>query len=170
MSMDVNYAIGQQILKRLFVAEERRIISDLEQLVKDDQEIQKHQRGGFMFNGKAYRIKDAVTTHKRLYTLHLSLWPKMEVIMGDLKKVKLDRDMIKQLLVKLIENTGHTGHPLQDLRDAIPECVIDAMSPEVRAYSRTREPTYFLKHPRDWKEYEELLPTIQFYSAARLIY
>lgn len=165
------YNLVKVILDRLFIAETRRLQKQIQNLVLRNQEAGKHSRQSFMYEGKSYRAQtnqNVIDLGSR--TLDLSLWSDMQAWLKDRDTIKLDRDLIKQLLTKLYDNCGRTGYVLQDLRDATPDCILDTMTPEIRALERTRPVTRLLHHSRDWEQYNELLPKIEFYATVRLIY
>lgn len=125
---------------------------------------------GFIYMGEGYVPKGTPNGKRTLLPLHLDLWDEASSHIQDRKVIENDGAQIQMLLFKLLEPCGYTGHLAQDVRDAIPECIIDVMHPDIRALRRTREPVSLLNHPRDWEFFNEVHPRIEFYSAARLLY
>lgn len=154
------------ILSELFKAETRRLEKSTDRILESHQEITHQRLDGFMYQGKFYRHSNAAVGGGKRVSLHLDLWSKMEQHLADEKQVSLDHASIHQILFKLIEPC----FCLQDIRDAIPDCIIDILPQEIRSLERRRNPEFFLNHERDFKHYAKVLPRIEFYSAARLLY
>jgi hypothetical protein len=154
------------IKNALFVAEDRRYEKQITDLHRSNQECMGQSLDGFMYEGTFYKPATSPFGKGIRRTLHLSLWDNMMAVLKDRKIVETDKQLIGQMLFKLLDPCF--SH--QDIRDAIPECIIDVCGQEITSLSRCRNPGFFLNHPRDFRQYDEILPKIEFYSAARLIY
>lgn len=158
------FSMIKHMMEQLFAAEDRRIARNLDELHKQNQEATGQQLDGFMFEGKFYRHSNAAAGGGKRSTIHLSLWPKMEDVIRDTNQITEDRRNIEQVLFRLIEPC----HCLQHVRDAIPECIVDITPVEVRELHRMGGPNW--QTLRDLRQYNKILPRIEFYSATRLIY
>lgn len=152
------------ILDTLFTAEGRRLQKNIDQLHESNQELSKKHAEGFIFQGTFYRHSLSAAGAGTYSTLHLKLWPDMQVHLRDQEQVELDKQKIRQVLFRLIEPC----HCLQHVRDAIPDCIVDTLPAEVSALDRMGGPNF--QTLRDLRQYNLVLPKIEFYSAARLLY
>lgn len=158
------------ITDALFAPELRRFAKAEDALSDANQEVTGLALDGFTYQGVFYRHSRSSTTsgtavHARR-ALHLSLWPRMDAHLADKKSVEEDRAAIRQMLFRLLEPCFCDA----DIRDAVPECVVDALPDHITSLQRARSVDFFLRHPRDYRQYERVLPILQLYSAARLIY
>lgn len=168
--MDNSHQYITPILAALFTAEHRRLETAMVRLHQANIRAWNQQGDGFIYMGEAFIPKGTPKGKRNNLPLHLDLWGEADAHLADRRIIENDGAQIQQLLFKLLEPCGYTGSMAQDVRDAIPECIIDIMHPDTRALSRMREPVALLNHPRDWKFYERVLPKLEFYSAARLLY
>lgn len=152
------------ILDTLFGAEARRLQKSVDALHDQNQEACRESLDGFMFQGKFYRHSASAAGGGKRKTLHLSLWPAMQAHLADEAQVELDKQKIRQVLFRLIEPC----HCLQHVRDAIPDCIADTLPPEISSLDRMGGPNF--QTLRDLRQYNAVLPRIEFYSAARLLY
>ena len=158
------HSIISNIIQVLFSAEERRFQKEIDRLHDQNLEVSRANLDGFMFQGRFYRHSNSAagTGHRR--TLHLDLWPNMQAHLRDREKVELDKQQIKQVLFRLIDPCSC----LQHIRDAIPDCIADTLPESIRSLDRMGNPDF--KTLRDLRQYNQTLPKIEFYSAARLLY
>lgn len=168
--MQDSFKLITRILETLFKHEHARLERTVSHL-----HISNTQRWGKLGDGYSYQgiffIPKGTPNGKRnILPLHIDLEPEAADHILDRQTIERDSSRIAQLLFKLYEPCGYTGHLEQDVRDATPDCILDVMSEDIRALKRMREPQSLLKHPRDWNLYNETLPRIEFYSAARLLY
>jgi len=162
------------IVTKLFAPESRRIDKMIEDLNRRNSEIKKKVLFGFMHLGTRYipeSCKTQVAANRRqqlaMPTLAFELNDKASVFISDVNKVNLDKDQIRQLLFKLLYPT----QSLQEIRDALPDCLIPLV-PEISGLSRQiDDPTWFIRNDtRALKQYEKVLPKIELYAISRLIY
>lgn len=163
--MDNSHQWITYINKALFEAEERRLAEIITGIHRSNQEASAKRSDGFLYLGKPYKPKNGPRGGQYI-TLHLSIWPEMDAYLKDAKTIADDKQAITQLLGRLLENCFCE----QDIRDAVPETIIDTLPREYQIMERRRNCDFFLKNPRDFRLYDRVLPKIQFYSAARLIY
>lgn len=165
--MSINNTINE-IVKNLFAAEARRFQGWIDKLIKQNQEAYGvKEMPGFLYGGIFYRaswLGPGDWPGKK--SLHHSLYPEMEALLKDREGVYRDRDFIRQTLVKLLQNC----HDSEEIRNALPEGLV-AMMPSLSCIKRTAEPAYTIRgDARAMRQYEKMLPKIELYSAARLIY
>lgn len=155
------------ILEQLFVAEFRRLRTNVSKLNRQNNEVRRAQADGFMLNGLFYRDMESPPSADCAPALDLSLMADGLSFIADRDKVHHERQLIKQTLNHLV--TGCSSS--QDLRDALPDCLRDTLTQEINRLSRTREEAYTIRdNPRALRQYQKILPRIEFYSAARLLY
>lgn len=160
------FSLIQYILKTLFAAETRRLQRNIDRIHLLNQEVSKQQTDGFQFQGKFYRWSQTAAGGSRGPTLHLSLWWEIQAHIADEEQIEQDRAEIQQTLFKLIEPCTN----LQDVRDGIPDCIADVLPQEFAGMERMGSPIGALNHIRDIRQYNRVLPKIEFYAAARLLY
>lgn len=165
-----SHQLIQAILAALFTAEHRRLEGELQRLHQANKNAWAKLADGFVFQGQFFIPKDVPNGPRTNLPLHERLWGEAKEFLADRKLIEDDGQNISQLMFKLLEPCGLTGHLDQDIRDAVPECIQDLLSEEIRALSRIRPAKEMLHHPRDWKLYDQVHPRIEFYSAARLLY
>ena len=163
-----------RITVRLFAAEGRRINTMIEELNRKNSEIKRKVLHGFVHMGEryipeSYRSQASINRQQKitLPTLAFELLPEVSTFMADLNKIKVDQDQIKQTLFKLI----YQANNLQELRDALPDVIVPLL-PELVGINRCiQDSTYLIKS--DWRairDYEKVLPKIELYAMAHLIY
>lgn len=163
------HSIIRHMITKLFAAEDRRFQKIIDQLHKQNQEALSIQLDGFMFQGKFYKPSNAATGGGLRKTLHLSLWDQMQAFLNDKSKIDNDATAIRQMLFKLIDPAPYIGGDVyQNIRDAIPDCIADTLPPEIGMLSRMGHPDF--KTLSDLRQYNKILPLIEFYSATRLLY
>lgn len=160
------FSLIQHILKTLFAAEARRLQRNVDRIHLLNQEASKQQNDGFQFQGKFYRWSQAAAGGNKGGTLHLSLWPEIQAHVADEEQIEQDKAEIQQTLFKLIEPCTN----LQHVRDGIPDCIADVLPPEFAGMERMGSPIGALNHVRDIRQYNRVLPKIEFYATARLLY
>jgi len=158
------------ILAALLTAEHRRLEAEVVRMHLANKNAWGKPGDGFVYKGEFYVPKGTPNGKRTILPLRDRLQSEMDDHITDRSIIENDGARIQQLLFKLLEPCGFTGHMDQDIRDAIPECIQDLLPEQIRQLERMRPPVSLLKHPRDFRFYEEVLPRIEFYSAARLLY
>lgn len=164
------------ILDELFKPEMRRIDGIIQRLTEKNSVLKNHRFLGFMHLGEVFIPE----VNKRVYTtiprnlksrttpaLDFTMVAEVSEFIADHNKLSLDRTQIKQVLFRLI----HQVNNKQELRDALPECIV-SLIPTLASMSRQMaDPTYLIKSDyRSVKDYERMLPKIEMYAMTRLIY
>ncbi len=161
------FKVQTRILEALFSAEDRRLQKAVDQIHEHNQEALKKTLDGFQFQGKFYKHSRSVTgMGSQLPTLHMSIWPEMEAHLVDRARVEEDRQLIGQVLHRLLYACIY----IEQIRDAVPECIVDTLPPEIAALERQHNVLFFVNNDRDLRQFNKALPKIEFYSAARLLY
>jgi hypothetical protein len=164
------YNIIHSIADKLFEAEERRINAMIVKLNQQNKRLSEAKVDGFLYNGQLYMPKQGsllvLGVNQSKVPLHISLHSEMDKLAKDDKIVRDDRSFIIQTLFILLSPCVSK----QDIRDTLPECIVDCAG-DLQRLSRTREPAWSIQHnPRAIKQYHKLLPKLEIYAAARLIY
>lgn len=158
------------ILAALFSAEQRRLEAAMVRFHEQNKKLWQKQGDGFVYAGEAFIPKGTPLGKRTKLPLHEDLWGEMSAHLKDRQTVENDGAEISQLLFKLLEPCGYTGSLDQDIRNAIPECIIDVMPDKIRKLDRICPPQQILNHPRDWRFFERVLPKLEFYATARMLY
>lgn len=158
------------IIERLFRSEIDRLNKISESII-----IKNHilTSNGYFFYQDVYYISETAhrTIKKHAGKKHAgrlanSLIPTMESYLKDKRKVDYDIGRVTQaisMVLLLCKN-------LQDMRDTLPNCMVDLI-PEISQLPRTREEGFnLLDVPRKYKQYMKIKPLIEFYSTVRLFY
>lgn len=160
------------IVSRLFEPEDRRIAKMVASLNQQNSELKGKPFHGFMHMGKRYiapehKSKQQAFARQPLPTLAYTLLNQANDFDSEVKKLTLDRDQIKQVLFQLI----HQANDLQELRDALPECLVHLV-PEVKHLQRmNNDPSWMIRSNKfAVKAYEKTLPKIEMYSVMGLMY
>lgn len=159
------HVIIDRIIDVLFVAEHRRLAKFITAMVDMNQEAHGRLLDGFHYEGIHYRregLKGALTKA----VLHPSLEPQMDAHLLDRATVKNDEQQIRQTLFKLLDPCRSE----QDIRDTLPNCLTDTLGDTARL-ARRNEPAFTIRDDaRALRQYHKVLPRIELYSAARLLY
>ena len=158
------------ITDRLFVAEGRRLNGYLIELNTKNKQLKDTLIDGFIYGGKYYQPREVtlwVAAFGQARTpLHRSLQGEMENYLTDKKSVDDERKLITQTLYTLLAPCRTN----QQIRDALPECLLDCFE-GVSNLPRSQEVGFTLRdNPRALRQFEKILPRIEIYSVARLLY
>lgn len=156
----------RHIFDGLFSPQLRRFEKSIDNMHREHCAITREQVDGFMFQGKFYRASTKLAGPGPRVTLDTRLWDQMFEHLKAEAAVEVDKSLIKQVLFRLIEPC----QSLQEIRDALPECLVDDAPTELSALIRMNEPAHTLHRERDLRQYEQMLPRMQFYQAVRFIY
>lgn len=163
-----DYNITKRLLQNLFEPEGRRLNGALLRLNQSNKEIQKSIFDGFTFEGQFHVPLMSVRNHGAgsFAPLHVNLTEDMRRYLADKKQITVDRQEISQAILQLTEECSTE----QDVRDALPECLIGCLEDFPRL-SRQREEAYTIQDkPRALRQYQKVLPRMEIYSAGRLLY
>ncbi|MFA7188480.1 MAG: hypothetical protein WC117_00160 [Sphaerochaetaceae bacterium] len=156
----------QQITGKLFEAEFRRLAQIVKTLDTHNRELSKLTTRGFMFKGKNYIPEGSQIVAMPLPSLTFQLWNQGDAYLKDMDSVLLDKATIEQMLTRLLFHCGTT----QEIRDTLPECLIPLV-PALASVPRVYAQGFWAPKDEMFKrQYEKILPKIEFYSATRLLY
>lgn len=161
------FKVIQHLNKNLFVAERRRLDKNIAKLIGLNNECAGQPLAGFLYLGEYYTAQGFQTSKgvpkKRIDS---SLEEKMEWHLKDAKIINEDEQMISQVIFKLLDPC----ESLQDMRNTLPDCLA-TMIPALEGMSREDEVGCSIRNDeRAKRQFEDLLPKIEMYSAARLLY
>lgn len=167
------------IFDHLLAAEMRRIESMLVQL-NDKNSALKAPAGskfyGFVHMGKTYIPEEysyllphipRQQRHKLIPPIALELAEEVGTFASEVAKLESDKTAIHQMLFKLLRPVT----TMQELRDALPDCVATKLPQLASLQRQNPDPTWSIKNdPRALREYDRVLPRIEFYSVSHLLY
>lgn len=158
------------LVKKLFEAERRRLASIITALNSRNKTLKGMTTDGFLFGGTYFLpsnvSKVVVGAGQAKPSLHFSLVPEMNAWVHDAKFVNDDQDLIRQMLFRLLKSCRNLG----EVRNALPECLV-GLSDVLKQYPRADEEGFTLRgDERAERQFKKLLPKMEIYSAARLMY
>lgn len=162
------FKLIQLLLSELFVGEKRRLAKSVTDLINANNELKGEQAAGFLYMGEYYtaegfRVMGAGT--KKL-TLHDSLTQKADWHIRSAQKVADEERLIGQIIFKLLMPC----QTLQEMRDTLPDFLAEII-PALKKLPRHNDVGFSLRDDtRGSRQFEKLLPRMEFYAAARLIY
>ena len=166
MDAHERYNLVCSIIEKLFSAERRRLQKFIDDLLKENQETTGQKTDAFRYNGQLYVPSGSAQGLKSSTTLDIKLWPKMDMYLKDTETIKNDAQEIRQILFKLLFNAETD----QQIRDALPDCIIDTAE-GFSSIPRMDNPEHIIMNDnRAIRQYRKVLPKIEFYATARLIY
>lgn len=157
----------QLLSKSLFEAEYRRLERDITEIDRLNREVQHLQYKGFVYNGTVYIPKDATVLVKGPKpALAYALTGEMQYFLKDQYTINNDKKLIEQILYTLL----YQCNDVQEVRDGLPECLVQLV-PELSKLQRKLNQTFIIRHDeRAFRQFNDILPKIEFYSATRLLY
>lgn len=167
MPISNSHELIKRIVSALFTAEERRLEKVRADLIKSNKELYPDRpHDGFLYQGQVYDPVSLVPGKRARVSLHNSLIKDMDDYLKDLEQVWTDRHYISQMLFTML----HPCTDLQEVRDALPNCLTDTI-PELKRLPRTRPEAYTIENnAMALRQYPKVLRRMEFYSTARLLY
>lgn len=158
--------IGGLILT-LKEAERRRLVKVTDKVIEKNQEVSPGAVLGFLHLGLSYRHSQAPAGKMFYGPLHHTLIDEMDLHVRAAKDLDNNLQEIKQALMPIARLSVDD----QDLRDGMPDCLASVLGSNISCLPRTREPAWMLEQGgRAHTNFQTVLPDIEFYCAARLIY
>jgi hypothetical protein len=156
-----------QIIDKLFAAETRRLQNWIDKISIQNQEVHGGDPlAGFLHQGKWYRHSSIGVGKFEKVPLALCLHGEMNSYLSDERITQNEQQLVRQGVLSIIREC----HQLQELRDALPDCLADCF-PELQALSRTREEAYTIEHDeRAKRQFAKIRPKIELYATTRLIF
>ena len=147
----------------------RRLQAYVDRLVMMNQEACSTRAPGFLYRGLVYRHSSAKGAATGFPAVDPSLYDEIDEYLESQKAVEDDLQEIIQGLRPI-----HTSClTLEDIRDALPECLVQLIGKDTGLSSlpRTRPEAWCLEPTgRGMRQYLKVLPKIEIYCAARLLY
>lgn len=167
MTLSNSHEVIKKITTSLFTAEERRLGKVRESLIVANKEFYRDRpHDGFTYSGKPYDPVGLTRGARTRVPLHVDMTGRMEAYLSDLEQVWTDRHYISQILFTILQPCDS----LQDIRDALPNCLVDTLD-SVKRLPRVREEAYTIQNnTMTLRQYRKVLPRIHFYSATGLLY
>jgi hypothetical protein len=161
------HEIIKVIVDTIFKAEERRIQAWTDRLCRANQEFHPGCQM-FFWGNRWFRLSNVAgnVPLKHRKPLHSSLCEDADNLLKDAQLVDNDKAFVKQTIFSLLEPCKD----VQDIRDTLPEYLVDVVQWK-QSLSRTRPAAFTIQNnERALRQYEKMLPLLQVYSTARLIY
>lgn len=159
-------ALIDDIITVLRQPEDRRLQASVDQLVARHMEVSGSQVPGFLYRGLPYRHSTA-SGRLAYAALDPSLYAKVEAHLASKRQVENDLQLMQQALVAVLRPCASE----QDYRDAMPECLIHAVVPDMAKLPRERPEAYTLEPgSRAERQYLKALPKIEYLTTARLLF
>ena len=154
-----------KLIEGIFSAETQKHKDELTLLVEENDKLLGSRNDGFNYLGVNYGRDNQIV--RSCPMLKPRLVPQISRLLAFQKQVLFDRQMITQIITKLVQPC----HSMADIRDTLPECVVALDEWLGKSYERTREPAHSIQdNERDMKLYLKSLPKIETYCAMRLLY
>lgn len=166
-----NIANSSDTVKHLLLAELVRLDGVLNKIIDQNDVINGIDvSAGFLHQGEYYQRSNATRTptYGERVPLNPDLWDKMDSYLKASSRLIGEVHLINQTVFRLVRGC----QTYQDVRDALPEClVIQDQSGKYKGLKRTREAAWTLKGDEmALRQYEKVLPSIEYYAAAHLIF
>lgn len=153
------------VAAKLFNPDLSRLRTWIDRLVKLNQEEMGEDLAGFLFNGQWYRHSSLGKGKYVKKPLAYGLTAEMESYLEDEKIILMDKKLIHQAVYLRVMNCM----TLQDVRDALPDCLTE-LFPELARLERIRNEQFFVNNLSDLRQWSKILPKIEQYSVARLMF
>lgn len=165
-----HYKLIMSLIDGLFKPEQRRLEGRIKAINAQNKELTNVNVDGFLFEGIFYRpatgTLNLAPKGESKKIPHPSLWEEIRGYVSDLNDIHRDASLIKQVLQCLLSDC----HSDQDIRDALPECLVGFCSGLDRL-KRTREPAYTIQaNQTALAQYLKILPKMEVYSVSQLLY
>lgn len=164
-------ANSSDIVKHLFLAELTRLDGVLNRIIDKNDRINGIDiSAGFMHQGEYYQRSNATRapTYGERIPLNPDLWGEMDKYLRASSRLIMEVHLVNQTVYRLVR--GCMSY--QDVRDALPEClVVQDQTGNYKGLQRSREAAWTLKgDAMALSQYEKVLPSIEYYAAAHLIF
>lgn len=161
------HAFIEGVLDRLLTAENRRMDTMIAELSYRNELRKGHIYYGFMYLGEMYVPEKyrGLAKASGIPPLDYSLDREGNALVTEHKRLLNDRQMIRQLLVKLLRDATTP----QRIRDCLPDCLVQYTS--VKDLPRFDSIEALIDHDkRLLSHYQKLLPKIEMYSVSAMLY
>lgn len=164
-------ANSSEIVKHLFMAELKRLDMVLNGIIdKNDHIHGVPVSAGFMYQGEFFQRSNASRppTYGERLALNPDLWGEMDKYHRATSRLIAEVHLVNQTVYRLVRGCM----TYQDVRDALPEClVVQDQSGNYKGLPRTRPAAWTIEpNSMAWNQYEKVLPSIEYYAAAHLLF
>jgi hypothetical protein len=159
------------ILDRLLKGEKRRLSTKIHELSQMNS-MKLGITPSIQDLGRGFRYLDEVfvvigSKGGNLPSLHFDLRNEGDELIRDRDKFYNDRQMIRQLLVKLL----YSCETIQHVRDSLPDCLLQYGPEDLRTLPRIDSVESRIgSDTRLLNQYQKILPKIEIYSVSGLLY
>ena len=158
------------LVPKMLGPDRRRLAGMLTELNKKNRRLQDAKVDGFIHMGQWYlpRTESVTIAHNSLpkTTLHRSLYAEMDAYLAEEQALGGEIRQMSQMLFLLLDPCQNQ----QDIRDALPECLVNQIT-GLNDMPRQREAAWTIQdNPRAMRQYEKILPIMEVYSTAGLLY
>jgi hypothetical protein len=154
----------EMLIKQLFAPEYRQFHAQVDRLIDENDVLIGRVTEGFNYLGTNYG-RNGRFGFMDSVTLNSKLAPRMGQLIHFMKQMELEKQLITQIVYKLIGPCKTS----QDIRDALPECLVGMFDNDLKERSRTRDPAWTLTE-RDMRQYRKILPKIETYATMKFLY
>lgn len=167
----LNHAqVIHKIITTLFEAESRRLIRTIDGIIEASREFLGKHHDSVMIAGKVYSHSNS--RYLRMHGITIPALPHSlselsHQFLKDEKEVELDKQIIRQVLHQLLIPCCNE----QEVRDQLPDSLVSII-PWLKSIPRKlQNPGYLIRSDqRQYNQFLQIMPKIDFYVASRLIY
>lgn len=155
------------LVANIFAFEDARYKKEINDLIVENAQRLGHVSLGFNYNGQEYGWDGRPV--KSSTSLSSFLIPRMVQASQLRAQAENDRKLISQVLLQLVTACGPQD---QDLRDALPECIVtnESFVPSYTQWPRTREPGWpLMGNERAYRQFLKITTKIEMYYALKFI-
>ena len=157
--------LSVSLVNKLFQGEMRRLKAISDSLVRKNIALMGPQ-DGFVYGGKLFSIYKVAYSQATKKPLHESLSLELSQHLLDKQNIQMDAQKIRQNIVNLLTPCSH----LQDIRDALPNCLVN-LEDNLKNIDRIKEDGWSIKNDAmKYKQYLKVKPLIEFYSSTSLLH
>lgn len=158
------FEMGENLSQALFAHEHKRLQKLRGSFVDEHNKLTGHRDETLVYQGEFFNKQPG--WHVQRSTPDPSLFPAMDRYRKDKAKIEDDQTQVRQFLTRLLQSCEN----LPDVRDALPELLVNLNS-QFQSWSRTRPEAWpILDDPAAFRQYQKILPKIEFYAASKLLY
>lgn len=159
----------QQIINELFKPERRRLQAVIDALILENASLTGTRKPFLLWQGQVYihsAEKQQIPPKSVVPSAHKDLVPRLLSFVSESKDINMDARMIYQILTKLLGSVTSN----QQFRDALPDCLVQFVG-GVSGLKRLIPLEDLIRHDeRFLNQFRKILPTIEMYAAASLLY
>lgn len=163
--MENLHKLIDSFMARLFEPEARRLQKRVNELDRQNGEIRHERAYGFQWHGHRFYAEGSTTRRTSFPALDFSLRNEGNDLLKDQNQIEEDKKMVGQVMYLLTKSCTD----LQSFRDALPDSLVE-LSDDLMRMPRQRPAGYTITDERQQRQFKQMLDTIDFYSATRMMY